>query len=176
MRSRSALLAARDVGVALCPLIALAVVRVWLGASGPVTASAAPDMAPPIAGLSNFKPVEVTLEQAGLLTRINELAAIETPDVFPNRVDLSALIPTLPRQIVAESEPEVIDTVQPAPLLVVTSIMDGRRPIAIIDGQARRVGDKVGPGWVIKSITDGKITIVHLDGRTKDCTIERMRP
>ncbi len=175
MNSRRALLAARDVSIACSPLIALVIFRVWLGSGGPASATAAPEVAPPIAELTNYKYVVMSSEEEQLLARINDLAKDEAPDVFPERLNLAAMVPTLPRGW--EPVPEVIETDQQPDLkLVVTSIMDGRQPIAIIDGQARRVGDKVGPGWIIKSIEDGKVTIVHMDGRSIDCTIERFGP
>jgi len=177
MRIHRAGLAARDVSVTLSPVLALVVVRVWIGSGGPATASAAPEVAPPTAELSNYKQEIVSSEEERLLAKVSELDKVEAPDVFPERINLAALVPTLPRVWDSVQEPEVVvDEPQAVPTLVVTSIMDGRHPIAIIDGQARRVGDRVGAGWIIKSIADGKVTIVHLDGRIRDFTIERFSP
>ncbi len=175
MNSHQAVLTARDLSVALTPLVAMVVFRVWIGSGGPASATAAPEAAPPIAELANYNHVTMTPEEEKLLARIDDLAMEVAPDVFPERLDLEAMIPKLPRAW--EPVPEIDDSEEESDLrLVVTSIMEGRQPIAIIDGQARRVGDKVGPGWIIKTISAGKVTIVHQDGRTRDCTIERFGP
>ncbi len=178
MSKRSVSLNLRDAGVAMCPIIALGVVRIWLGASGPATATAAtPDAAVPIAGLTNYQEHPITDLERDVLKEIARMAMLGAPDVFPRRtvaIDADPLIGNLPPIDPGHNDQPA--TEQLAPALIVTSIMGGRSPVAIIDGRARRIGERVGPGWTITAIADGRVSVTHLDGRVEHYGIERDQP
>lgn len=54
--------------------------------------------------------------------------------------------------------------------LVLSSIMAGREPFAIIDGKLLRTGARVGDRWTIKQINpeSGSVTLESLDGETQE--------
>lgn len=59
--------------------------------------------------------------------------------------------------------------------LVLTSIMAGREPFAIIDGKLLRVGAKVDEQWSIKGIDHGAGVVIleSVDGDTKEIRLHR---
>lgn len=73
---------------------------------------------------------------------------------------------------VLEEEPAVLappvqQTAPTAPAFVLSGVMNGRPPIAVIDGNVHRPGDDLGGGWSIESIDARKllVTLRHTDGR-----------
>lgn len=178
MNTRFIRLNLRDGAIALCPLLALAVVRFWLGASSPASATAAPFDEPfTIEKLEHIEPILLTPSERGILLEIEHLHGLKTPDVFPRRVVKAGQDPvdlgSVPFETGSENESPDL---QPPPDLVVTSIMGGRNPIAIVNGRAHRVGDKVEPGWTITAIVTGRVIVTHLDGRVVQFQIERDMP
>jgi hypothetical protein len=61
------------------------------------------------------------------------------------------------------------------PKLVLSSIMAGREPFAIIDGKLLRTGARVGDRWTIKHINPegGTVTLESLDGETQELRLRR---
>jgi hypothetical protein len=61
------------------------------------------------------------------------------------------------------------------PKLVLSSIMAGREPFAIIDGNLLRVGARVGDRWTVKTINPeaGTVTLESLDGESQEL---KLRP
>lgn len=59
--------------------------------------------------------------------------------------------------------------------LVLSSIMAGREPFAIIDGKLLRIGARVGDRWTIKQINPetGSVTLESLDGETQELKLRR---
>lgn len=174
MNSQAFMLNLRDGCVALCPLLALVALRAWLGAAGPASASASPTQ--PVAAPAQVSAFEalVPLEtELAYLERVDSARSRKVPDIFP-------------RQAVIEIEPEQVETpvkVEPIPdppvdtlqepEVIVTSIMAGRTPVAIINGRAYRTGDAVAEEWCITSISDGLVTIVHRTGAVRVLRINR---
>ena len=70
---------------------------------------------------------------------------------------------------VSAPEPAVASTpAGPAPpIFVLSGVMLGRPPIAVIDGEIHRPGDDLGDGWSIESIDGRKLIVMlrHVDGR-----------
>jgi hypothetical protein len=176
MSARGTILHVRDACVALCPVLVLAVVRVWLGAGGPATASASgPEPAPAAAEPARFEAIVATEAERAYLARVADLARVEAPDVFPRQE------PTVPETVAPEApsaEPEAVDprSTLADPDVVVTSIMAGRTPIAIINGRAHKAGDLIAGGWVVASIAEGRVVIVHRTGVTRVLRIARSDP
>lgn len=180
MSSTGTVLAARDLSVAACPVVALVILRAWLGAGGPSTAVASvPEGAEPVAIVTGHEPFEAFEAEIAYLRHAEEIVLQSAPDIFPRvrQVEHTEEMPIEePIEVPIEVTEDPVEQVQPAPELLVTSIMAGRNPVAIIDGRAHRTGDKVGPGWSITEITTGRVTISHLDGRTKVIRMERNGP
>lgn len=61
------------------------------------------------------------------------------------------------------------------PKLVLSSIMAGREPFAIIDGKLLRVGARVGDRWTVKAISpeSGTVALESLDGESQEL---KLRP
>lgn len=61
------------------------------------------------------------------------------------------------------------------PKLVLSSIMAGREPFAIIDGKLLRIGARIGDRWTIKHINPegGSVTLESLDGETQELRLRR---
>lgn len=80
---------------------------------------------------------------------------------------------TLPQRPLPErrTEPEVeflLTAVMPSP----------SRPLAVINGKARRIGDAVEPGWVLTMI-DGdarRVILTHISGRTRTVEMATQAP
>ncbi len=74
---------------------------------------------------------------------------------------------------IVESEPArveapVVEPEPPAPpTFVLSGVMNGKPPIAVIDGQVHQVGDRLGEGWRIISIDARSLNVLlrHDDGR-----------
>lgn len=91
--------------------------------------------------------------------KLRERAATSLPSPFYQRpvVDEKPVVAAAPVQ-------------QPAPTpptFVLSGVMNGRPPIAVIDGNVHRPGDDLGGGWSVESIDARKllVTLRHTDGR-----------
>lgn len=172
--SAQPMLLMKCLGVGACPLLALAGVRVWIHSNGPATASAQAPMTPIV--LPSFAPLPPPSDTQGLvLARIEALDGLTAPTPFPR-----AEVPFEPAQEPSvepdpEAGPEIPET-QPIPDLVVTTVMGGRVPVAMVNGRPRSVGDHVAPGWTIREINQSGIVVGHVDGRTATFTIQRGTP
>ncbi len=76
-----------------------------------------------------------------------------------------------PAQVVVPDEPAAPD----APGVVLSAVLGGARPLAVIDGKALRVGSLVAPGWTLAEISALRHSVVlrHESGATHVLTIER---
>lgn len=157
----------------LTPAVVLAGAQLWFGAGGPTSAkaSAAPDAVPfePVIGLDDRT---LDVDQTTAMERALAVQTRETPDPFLRtavEVEFESLLSPLEpvnQESVVEASPDV----------TVSAVVAGRMPLAVIDGQPRRVGDRVAGGWSIKSITTSGVQIVHQDGRELFLPLQRPRP
>ncbi len=70
----------------------------------------------------------------------------------------------------AESPRAAAPPPPPIPSFVLSGVMNARPPIAVIDGEVRRVGEALGKGWSVLEIDARRlcVTIRHEDGRTHE--------
>lgn len=148
------------------PLLTLTFGRAVNPFSSPRSATAG--VVEPIAASPEFQGSIAPVDHRELLAiRAIELAAPElgqigSPFPVPDHAGDE------PVEVVVRDEPVVRPpTVQP-PSIRVTSIVRGARPVAVIDGSIRRVGDLVDPDWVVFSIDTAArtVTIAHRSGET----------
>lgn len=159
-------------GVALCPVLALLGTQMWVSRGGPASASAQPAVDP--VTIPEYQPMpEPSEREARAIARIRELEHQSVPSPFPNLAQTE--VPEIIQKIgLIAGDPA--EQVQQVPELVVTSVMGGRVPVAMVNGRARSVGDRVAPGWTIRQINASGIVIEHVDGRTAEFAIERGSP
>lgn len=162
----------RGLAVALCPMLVLGGVQVWLSSHGPATASAQA-VSEPIAQPDFHRLAALSDVQQAAFDRMNAIGNAAPPNPFPELATPELFIPDpeLP------SDPdEPTPAIDPPPELIVTSILGGRVPVAMVNGRPRSVGDEVWPGWVIQEITTNGIVISHLDGRSARFDLLRKTP
>jgi hypothetical protein len=118
------------------------------------------------------------MAQSGLIVRrsvrheIVLPARVASPFKFENEPASEPRV-TLPQRRAPEprAEPEVeflLTAVMPSP----------SRPLAVINGKARRIGDAVEPGWVLTMI-DGdarRVIATHISGRTRTVEMATQAP
>ncbi|GAB4387005.1 MAG: hypothetical protein Kow0022_17780 [Phycisphaerales bacterium] len=162
---------------ALCPLFALFGVRLWLEARGPSVASA--QMAAEEIVVPRYEPLPPLSEaQSAMRERVRALEVMRTlaPNPFPATHRPELMLEDLaPAPIQLHQEPEGV-AVEPPPEVVVTAVMGGRVPVAVINGRPRSVGEEVQPGWSVLKITPTGVVLGHSDGRTVTIGIQRGTP
>lgn len=162
---------------ALCPLLALFGVRLWLEARGPAVASA--QVAAEEIVVPRYEPPPPLSEaQSAMRERVCAVEAMPTPapNPFPaiRRPELMLEdLASAPIELHAEREDVAVE---PPPQIVVTAVMGGRVPVAVINGRPRSVGDEVQPGWSVLKITPTGVVLGHADGRTATFGIQRGTP
>lgn len=156
------------------PGLALVGFQVWTQSSGPATASASTPMIEPVPSVTRIESRPVTATQRAVSVRVAEIDLASAPDPFLRQSPNFSGMADLP----ADQSPEQAEpTAEPIPALVVSAVVAGRQPIAVIEGQPRKVGDRLGgTGWKLVEITTQGIVIEHADGRRATININRSRP
>lgn len=166
---------------ALCaPVLLVQAARLATGAgtaAGPAHASAAATFAPPEA----LPARPLTPQQAGALAFIRDTAAkaaiIEggpmdrAPDAAPTP---AATTPTV--TVAPAPTPRATAPAGPkAPAVVLTAIVTGRNPLAVINGGIFKVGDEVAAGWRIERIDANDLTVILAGPQGASFTVEQTR-
>lgn len=102
----------------------------------------------------------VETEAAARARELREHAAVSVSSPF--------YAPNVREPEPAPIEAPVVEPAPPAlPSFALNGIMNGRPPIAVIDGQVHQVGDDLGEGWRIESIDARSLSVLlrHDDGR-----------
>lgn len=133
---------------------------------GPSQAKAAPVKMEPVEAISPRYEHSAVIGNDVLMA---EVARRSTPGEFPTifYAPKAPTVPTMPSDS-KRTEPK-------EPKLVLSSIMAGREPFAIIDGKLLRTGARVGDRWTIKLINPeaGSVTLESLDGETQELKLRR---
>lgn len=92
------------------------------------------------------------------------------PDAQPEPTTTAALaLPsTPPARPVTPAHPK-------APTVVLTAIVTGRNPLAVINGGIFKVGDEIAPGWRIQRIDANNLTVTLTGPQDATITVEQMR-
>ena len=62
------------------------------------------------------------------------------------------------------------------PDFLLTGVMDGRTPMAVINGRLLRVGEMVAPGWALNAIDPATLTVTLMGPDETAITLEANRP
>ena len=158
------------IGAAAAPLIALVGVRM-MSDNGPVSASADTLAGAEGAMTGSAKDQPLTDEQRIAVTyarTISGKAIVSTPFYYPPArvIDATPTDPTTPN-----NEPVQLDRFE----VRLTSVIGGNRPLAVINGRARQIGEVVGGEWTLTAIDAraGSITLRHADGRIKSISVNQ---
>lgn len=140
----------------IAPLVALGALRLLGGGAGPASVSAQPvELAPAPVAASRAEPTEAS-ERLVALRRAHVASAepLGSPILPPIEETADELFP--------EFEAPVGDG-PGRPMVTVTSIISGPRPMAVINGELRHVGDDLGEGWIITEINPaaGAVIVAH---------------
>lgn len=133
---------------------------------GPSQAKAAPIKLEPVEAISpryGHTPV------VGNDVLAAEVARRSTPGEFAT-IFYAPKAPTVPTLTSDPKRPDVRE-----PKLVLSSIMAGREPFAIIDGKLLRTGARVGDRWTVKQINPeaGSVILESLDGESQELKLRR---
>lgn len=151
--------------VAFC-VPSLGVVAARFFGSGPSTAAASstPEPMPP---LPDIRPLPVS---TGSMP--GEMTELASPFWHAFHIPIAPAEPMPIRRPSPQSE-------QPDPDFLVTAVMPhASRPLAVINGRPRSIGDVIVPGWTLTSI-DGHartVTLTHSSGRTRTLQIGTVPP
>lgn len=162
----------RGLAVVSCPVLVLGGVQLWMNSNGPTVASAQA-VSEPIA-LPDFRALPaLSAEQQAAFDRMAALEEVRPASPFPELAtpELFVADPELPVQ---PGDPT--PAVDPPPEIIVSSILGGRVPVAMVNGRPRSVGDEVWPGWFVQEIKTSGIVISHIDGRTASFDLLRKNP
>ncbi len=139
----------------------LGVVAARLFGMGPSTAAASTSPEP-MAALPDIRLVPAVTDSGS-----GEMAELASP--FWHAFQ----IPNAPAEATPTRRPAQL-TEQPDPDFLVTAVMPHpSRPLAVINGRPRSIGDVVVPGWTLTAI-DGHsrtVTLTHTSGRTQTLQI-----
>jgi hypothetical protein len=156
-------------GLALCPMLMVAVVPVLREVKTPAQASAAPKQ-------QSFVQPELPQQQAidaGQIAaadhlrslRAGETPALPTPFVMPK-----------PQPVPVA---EVARPVQPPgqPTTHISAILTGPRPVAVINGRPMRIGQQFESEWFVEAIdaANGIVTFVHQTDPQRSFTVRLHR-
>lgn len=133
---------------------------------GPAKAKAAPTKADPVDPVSpRYERTQAPSNDA----LVAEVAKRSTPGEFAT-VFYAPKAPAQPALPTDSKRPEPKEA-----KLVLSSIMAGREPFAIIDGKLLRTGARVGDRWTIKQINPeaGSVTLESLDGQMQELKLRR---
>ena len=163
------------VAATFSPLLALFGVRVWLEAKGPAVASAQATTEAIVVPTYSALPT-LSGRQAAMKERVHALDEQMPSSPFPanRKTELVIADPEFPP--IEPGDDHQTPEVEPPPQIVVSAVMGGRVPVAMVNGRPRSVGDEVQPGWTVLQITQSGVVIVHTDGRTATFTIQRGTP
>ncbi len=156
------------------PGLALVGFQMWTQSAGPATASASTPMIEPVPSVARIESRPITAKERAVSVRVAEMDLASAPDPFLRQNPNFRGMADLP----ADQSPEQVEpTAESIPAIVVSAVVAGRQPIAVVDGQPRKVGDRLGgAGWKIVEITTQGIVIEHADGRRVAVNINRSRP
>lgn len=158
--------------VGLGPLGLIVALRVFGGASGPSAAGGQTiELAAPPEARRALEATDAQRRLQALVEAFDRSSAggsggdageggravLASPMLPPTDAEADpGLFPELPTQTATE---------RPDPVVVVTSIVSGPRPMAIVNGALRQTGDVLDDGWVVAEIDPaaGSVTLTHPD-------------
>jgi hypothetical protein len=162
-----------SIAVALVlPSFAVVVTQVWGAAGGPVAAHAGSSDEEETPMVTRFEHRAIPAEGLAVMARIAEVDQIVADDPFLRKQGAGGVVDLLGEPLVETPREDI----EESPMLVVTAVMAGRQPIAVVDGQPRKVGDVFGKGWTLTTIAPEGVTLQHTDGRSVMIPIHRPRP